>query len=114
MQYTTEVMINLPRQRVIELFDDPDSLQKWQPGLKSFEHLSGEPGQPGSKSKLVYDMNGRKIEMIETITRRDLPDEFSGTYDAPGVHNVIVNRFYEAGRIKPAGSPKTNSTSTTS
>ncbi|MAS36706.1 MAG: hypothetical protein CL610_22065 [Anaerolineaceae bacterium] len=97
MQYTTEITINLPRQRVIELFDDPDSLQKWQPGLKSFEHLSGEPGQPGAKSKLVYDMNGRKIEMIETITRRDLPDEFSGTYDAPGVHNVIVNRFYEAG-----------------
>jgi carbon monoxide dehydrogenase subunit G len=94
MRYTTEVTINLPRERVIELFDDVDNLKKWQPGLQSFEHISGEPGQPGAKSRLVYDMNGRKIEMIETITSRNLPDEFSGTYDAKGVHNVMVNRFY--------------------
>ena len=97
MKYTTEVTINLPRQRVIELFDDPDNMAKWQPGLLSFEPISGEPGQPGAKSRLRYDMNGRKMEMIETITSRNLPDEFAGIYDAKGVHNIIVNRFYEDG-----------------
>jgi len=72
-------------------------MSKWQPGLQSFEHVSGEPGQPGAKSRLVYDMNGRRIEMVETITSRNLPDEFSGTYDAKGVHNVVTNRFYAEG-----------------
>lgn len=53
-------------------------------GLQSFEHLSGTPGQVGARSKLVYKMSKRHIEMIETITVRKLPQEFSGTYEADG------------------------------
>ena len=33
------------------------------------------------------------MELIETITKRDLPDEFSGTYEANGVFNIQSNRF---------------------
>jgi hypothetical protein len=95
MEYTCELTIHKPRERVTELFDSPDNLSKWQPTLQSFEPISGEPGQPGAKSRLVYDENGRKVELIETITTRNLPDEFTGTYDAKGVHNVVINRFYE-------------------
>lgn len=97
MKYTCELVVNVPRPRMIELFDNPDNLDKWQPGLVSFEHLSGEPGQAGAKSKLLYDMNGRKIEMVETIVNRDLPDTFTGTYEAKGVHNIIENHFYTDG-----------------
>lgn len=97
MKYEAEITIDLPRQRVIELFDDPANLSQWQPGLLSFEHLSGERGYPGAKSRLVYEENNRKIEMIETVTSRNLPDEFSGVYEAKGVKNWISNRFYESG-----------------
>lgn len=97
MKYTCELVVNVPRERMLELFDNPDNLVHWQPGLVSFEHQSGEPGQPGAKSKLLYDMNGRKVEMIETITARNLPDEFSGTYEAKGVYNLNENHFYEDG-----------------
>lgn len=97
MKYTCELVVNLPRQRMLELFDNPDNLAKWQPGLVSFTHTSGEPGQPGAKSRLLYNMNGRKVEMVETVTARNLPDEFSGTYEAKGVYNVVENRFYADG-----------------
>lgn len=97
MKYSSEVTIDLPRDRVIELFDDPDNLMQWQRGLQSFEHLSGTPGQPGAKSRLVFDVNGRRIEMVETITVRNLPDEFSGTYETSGVFNVVRNFFHEDG-----------------
>lgn len=100
MRYTTEVIINLPRARVIELFDDSENLKKWQPGLESFKHVSGTPGQPGAKSKLLYKTGKREIELIETITSRNLPDEFSGTYEASGVFNTLINRFYEDGPDK--------------
>lgn len=100
MKYTVEVTINRPRQKVVELFDNPELMPKWQKGFVSMQHVSGEVGQPGAKSNLVYDMNGRKIEMVETIITRNLPDEFSATYDARGVHNVVVNRFYEDGPDK--------------
>ena len=95
MKYTTEVTIKLRRQKVIDLFDDEKNLYKWQEGLKSVEHLSGTPGQPGAKTKLVFDMNGRIVEMTETILSNNLPDTMALTFDAKGVHNIIENRFTE-------------------
>jgi len=95
MKYEVEVDINLPRSKVIELFENPDNMKYWQPGLISFEHVSGEPGQPGAKSRLKYQMGKREIEMIETITINNLPHEFSGTYEAKGVWNEVQNYFIE-------------------
>ena len=100
MQYTVSIDIDLPRDRVIELFDNPENLYKWQTGLLSFEPIEGEPGQPGAKSKMVFKMGKREIEMVETITKRELPEAFDGTYDAKGVYNVVKNRFTELGPDK--------------
>lgn len=101
MKYTVQAEIDLPIEKVIELFDNPDNLKHWQPGLISFEHVSGTPGQPGAKSRLKYKMGKREIDMLETITVRDLPREFSGTYEANGVYSVSKNFF------KPVSDNKT-------
>jgi hypothetical protein len=93
MKYTVEIEINAPVSKVIELFDAPDNLYKWMEGLQSFEHLSGTPGQPGAKSRLQYKMGKREIEMIETVIVRNLPEEFSGSYEAKGVYNIVKNKF---------------------
>jgi hypothetical protein len=95
MEYTVEIEIDLPRDRVIELFDSTENLYKWQRGLLSFEHVSGEPGQTGAQSEMVFQMGKRTIKMLETITLRDLPEKFHSTYDAPGVHNPVENTFDE-------------------
>ena len=93
MKYTTEIEINKPIQKVVELFDNPDNTDKWMEGLVSFEPISGTPGQPGAKSRLKFKMGKREMEMIETITVANLPEEFSGTYEAKGVMNVVKNHF---------------------
>lgn len=93
MEYTTKIEINLPVSKVVELFDNPENMSKWQPELINFEHQIGEPGKSGAKSLLNYKMGKRKVEMIETITLNNLPDEFSATYEAKGVFNEISNRF---------------------
>ena len=50
---------------------------------------------------MVFQEGRRRIEMVETITRRNLPDEFSGTYEAKGVKNWVVNRFVdESGKTR--------------
>ena len=85
MKFSLTMDIDVPRQRVIELFDNPENLPRWQPDLLSFEPLSGEPGQPGATSRLRYRMGKKEVEMIETITARNLPNEFSGTYEADGM-----------------------------
>ncbi|HLG32844.1 MAG TPA: SRPBCC family protein [Ignavibacteriaceae bacterium] len=93
MKYTTEIEINQPVNKVIELFDNPDNMKLWMEGLQSFEPLNGTPGQPGAKSRLKFKMGKREIEIIETITTRNLPEEFSGTYEAKGVFNIVSNKF---------------------
>jgi len=94
MKYTCEIEINQPVQKVIKLFDNPDNLSKWMEGLQSFEHLSGTPGEVGSKSKLTFLMGKRKMEMIETVTVRNLPEEFTGTYESKSGINIVTNRFF--------------------
>ncbi len=93
MKYTSEIEINRSVDRVIELFDNQDNMDKWMKGLLSFEPISGEPGQVGAKSLMKFKMGKREIEMIETITVRNLPVEFSGTYEAKGVFNIVRNKF---------------------
>jgi hypothetical protein len=100
MQYTCEVEIDLPRARVIEVFENPDNLSAWQPGFVSMKHISGSPGQEGAKSRLEYKMGSRVVEMVETITRRDLPDQFDLIFEAKGVWNQQRNRFVEVGPSK--------------
>lgn len=95
MQYTCEILINKPREEVIKLFDNPDNMKFWQKGFISFEHLTGEIGKPGAESIIKYQMGKRNIEMIETITFRDLPNEFHGNYQANGVTNIQKNYFTE-------------------
>ena len=95
MKYTNEVIIHAPREKVVELFDDAENIAKWQPGFVSMEHLSGDPGQVGARSKMKYKMGKRDIEMVETITARNLPEIFSGTYEARGVWNEVKNHFEE-------------------
>lgn len=93
MIYSCEIIINKPIEKVVELFDNPDNLYKWMEGLQSFEHISGEVGMPGAKSRLKFKMGKREIEMIETINVRNLPDEFTGTYEVEGVYNIVKNKF---------------------
>lgn len=95
MKYSLEIEIDLPRARLVELFDNPDNLKRWQPELLSWEHLDDHPGEPGSRTKLLYKMGGREMEMIETIVKRNLPDEFTATYEATGVWNSVENYFIE-------------------
>ena len=97
MEFSQEIVVDVPRTRFIELFDDPDNLPKWQEGLISFEPIHGTPGMPGAQSRLTYRRGRGTMEMIETVTRRDLPYAFEGTYDAKGVHSITRNEFHEAG-----------------
>ena len=67
MKFTVEITINLPRDRVITLFDSIENLYKWQPDLISFEHESGTASEVGDKYRLEYKM-GKQEEIIVKIS----------------------------------------------
>ena len=95
MKYQLEIEIQKPRDAVLELFDDPSNMKKWQPSLLEYRHLSGEQGQPGAKSEQVHKLGKRDVTMIETITKRNLPDELSATYEVKNCFNFVHNTFEE-------------------
>ncbi len=110
MQYTVELEMNAPREKVAELFSDPDSIAKWQPGFVSMEHLSGEKGKSGAQYRLLYKHGKREVEMIETVTTDNLPERFVATYEAPGMSIEVNNRFEEAGPDKTKWISENNGT----
>ncbi len=95
MKYTCEILINLPRQTVLELFDSAENLYKWQPGLKSLTHLEGEPGEEGARSEMVYEGRKGDLVMTETIVKKKLPEQFHMHYRSRGVYNEVENWFIE-------------------
>jgi len=100
MKYSCDITIDLPRPRVIELFDNPDNLPKWMEGLQSFEHVEGTPGEPGAISRLNFKMGKREFFMTETMISRNLPDEMTGRYDMDGTINHVTVRFEDLGNGK--------------
>lgn len=99
MRYTTEIIVDVPIHEFIKKFDNAENMKHWQKGLMKVEHISGEPGMVGAKMKLFYKTDKRTMEMIETITHRNLPHEFHGTYSVKGIDNIQENYFEE---IEPA------------
>jgi uncharacterized protein YndB with AHSA1/START domain len=93
MKHKTEVMIDADRDTVWRFFDNPDNITKWQPTLRSCQHVSGAPGQPDAVSELVYDENGREVVLTETITARREPEFLGGTYESKWGTVVILNLF---------------------
>lgn len=95
MKYTIRIEINLPREKVVSLFLDPDKLHKWQPGFRSYERIAGEAGEVGARARLRYEMGGRDTEMIETVTEGALPEAYHAQYETDGVLNIQENYFNE-------------------
>ena len=91
MKFETEIDAGLDD--VWAAYTNPDNMTRCLQNLVSHSHLSGEPGQPGAKSKLVFDENGKEVILIETITERRDPNFLALSFEADhGVTNV-VNHF---------------------
>lgn len=95
MQYSVQVEINRPVNEVISLFDNPENYPFWMEGLLSLELKEGQVGQVGAKSLFRFKMGNKEMEMMETVTARNLPDEYTVSYKANGISNTVASRFSE-------------------
>ncbi|MBD3224567.1 MAG: SRPBCC family protein [Caldithrix sp.] len=93
MHYQNEVEIHVPREHVIQLFDNPDNMKHWQPGLLDYEPLDNKSGQVGAQTRLRFKMRNKEMEMTETVLKKELPELIETSYETKGVYNVVCNRF---------------------
>jgi hypothetical protein len=89
MKFTCTIDINSPKNTVAEMFSNPDNLQYVQEGFISKTLISGKEGEEGAVSKMVYE----KLELIETIIKNDLPDEFKALYEHKYTINTMKVQF---------------------
>ncbi|NDV45115.1 SRPBCC family protein [Flagellimonas sediminis] len=97
MKYTTQILVDIPRDEFIKKLDNPDNMKHWQRGLTQYEQLSKNPGQEGAQMSLSYQMGKREVTLVETIIKKNLPEEMHASYDAKGVHNLQKNYFKDEG-----------------
>lgn len=87
--------IRAPRAAVVALFARRDNMHHWHPALVRIEPLRGVPGEVGSAARLVQRAGVREIEVVETVTKRDLPRMIEATYELPGAWSRVAYRFDE-------------------
>lgn len=95
MEYTCEITVQRPIKDCVEIFSNPDMHKHWQRGLISLEHISGDLGEYGAKTKMIYKFGNKQLELMETITKNGFPHEFHATYLANGISNNQENYFNE-------------------
>ena len=93
MDYQLEIEIEKPRETIAELFGNPDNLAYWQPGFLGITPIDGEAG----RNRLDYRHGNRQVSLIETVSVDNLPDEYSATYESPGMRIEVKNRFEAIG-----------------
>lgn len=95
MNYLASVEIDLPIDKVVSLFKDPENYHYWMEGLLSLELKKGVTGEVGTETLFRFKMGKREMEMMETVEVSDLPDEYAVSYKAKGVSNTVTSKFSE-------------------
>ena len=93
MKFTCTVQINKPQQIVADFFTDPTHLKEYQEGFQRKELISGTAGEVGAISKLYYQNGKRKMELVETVLKNDLPHEFLAEYFHSHTENTMRSTF---------------------
>ena len=74
---------------------DADSLKHWMEGLQSMETTEGIAGEKGAKSIVKFDTGKRKMEMIETIVDKQLPNFITMQYNTAQMTNTNTHNFID-------------------
>lgn len=100
MKYTCSVEIDVPINKVVELWQNENNFKAWQDGFKSIELLSGEVHKKGAVSKIIFEDKNR-MELIETIISNNLPQQKVALYEHIHMTNTQTTSF------KPISDDKT-------
>ena len=96
MKVEHSVEIDQPPSVVYDFLLDPEALPLWISNFVRMEHLEGEPGEVGSKSRHFYDRGGETIELEEEILENEenakLVAKYSGVQFDMLIENNIARR----------------------
>lgn len=95
MKIQVEIDINCPREKVLEYYTNTANLKYWVAGFDSFEWLTDAKCTVGSSYLVKFHVGNMNIQVRETITRNDLPEEIWYQEESEGISNIAKNFFVE-------------------
>lgn len=93
MKLKFEIEIDANIDVVWEAFSKSENMKRWVQNFASFTPRSGVPGQVGATAEIVFNENGKRVAMLETITERRERDFLAGTYETDHGITTIVQHF---------------------
>ena len=100
MKKKFEIEIDAGIDTVWSAFTNRDNMHRWVQNFRSIETTSGDAGQPGARANVVFDENGKRVVLEETITERRENAFLASTYEAPHGTTHIVNHFEAVGGVR--------------
>ena len=95
--YRIEVKAKSPVNIAWQVFTDDSLSTHWLSGLKSMETIEGEPLTVGSKFKLIFEEEGNRYEMIETMTAVEPESKFAFDADSDIMSSHTEITFNQVG-----------------
>ncbi|MBS1795073.1 MAG: SRPBCC family protein [Acidobacteria bacterium] len=68
LENKTRIEIDKPRELVWNYFVDEGKMSEWMPNLKQIELVGGRRHEVGSRYRMTFEENGRRVVMEETLT----------------------------------------------
>ena len=93
MKHKGSIEINQSLNKVAALFADPKYLKEYQDGFVKKELVSGNEGEVGAVSNMYYQHGKYDMELVETITKNDLPHSFEAHYSHKHMDNTMKCNF---------------------
>ncbi|RMI19684.1 MAG: hypothetical protein D6681_02775 [Calditrichaeota bacterium] len=91
--YENRLVINAPVEKAFAVFIDTSYTRRWLSGFKRFEHIQGEPLQPGSKWRLIIEEQGEVFELTEEMTDYRENERFAFVLEADVLTSEVTIRF---------------------
>ena len=91
MKSVVELDIDAPQATVAALFADPKLTTQWMDDVERHEAISGEPGTPGSKYRLVPKKGS--MVFVATVISRTPPREACLELEASNVRVSVKGTF---------------------
>lgn len=93
MKHSGSIEINKPIEIVTKYFADPKYCKEYQDGFLRKELKSGIEGEVGTVSNIYFEQGKGEMELIETITKNELPHSFEASYYHIHMDNTMKCRF---------------------
>ena len=92
-----KITIERPIEEVYHAYLDVTLTPLWMSRVQEVSNISGVPGNVGSVTRIVFNHDGKYIEMKRTVTVKESAFSFGGILEGPDMKGKFRTEFIDLG-----------------